>query len=78
MLIGPDNNVYTVIGDVGSHDGQAQNNKIGKKLDGTSGILRITKDGQPVVPDPLGTQEILQEYIMHMASEIASVWILIL
>ena len=56
VLIGPDNNVYTVIGDVGSHDGQAQNNKNGKKLDGTSGILRITKDGQPVVPDPLGTR----------------------
>ena len=23
VLIGPDNNVYTVIGDVGSHDGQS-------------------------------------------------------
>ncbi len=32
VLIGPDNNIYVVIGDVGSHDGQAQNNKNGKKL----------------------------------------------
>ena len=65
VLIGPDNNVYTIIGDVGSHDGQAQNNKIGKKLDGTSGILRITKDGQPVVPDPLGTQDPTRVYYAY-------------
>jgi glucose/arabinose dehydrogenase len=65
VLIGPDNNVYTVIGDVGSHDGQAQNNKIGKKLDGTGGILRITKDGQPVVPDPLGTQDPTRVYYAY-------------
>src|SRR5712691_4224026 len=40
VLIGPDNNIYTVIGDVGSHRGQAQNVEKGKPLDGTSGILR--------------------------------------
>jgi aldose sugar dehydrogenase len=65
VLIGPDNNVYTVIGDVGSHDGQAQNNKIGKKLDGTSGILRITKDGQPVAPDPLGQEDPTRVYYAY-------------
>jgi aldose sugar dehydrogenase len=65
VLIGPDNNIYTVIGDVGSHDGQAQNNKIGKKLDGTSGILRITKDGQPVVPDPLGREDPTRVYYAY-------------
>jgi len=48
VLIGPDNNVYTVIGDVGSHQGQAQNVERGKPLDGTSGILRVTQDGEPV------------------------------
>jgi aldose sugar dehydrogenase len=48
VLIGPDNNVYTVIGDVGSHQGQAQNVEKGKPLDGTSGILRVTQDGEPV------------------------------
>jgi aldose sugar dehydrogenase len=65
VLIGPDNNVYTVIGDVGSHDGQAQNNKIGKKLDGTSGILRITKDGQPVAPDPLVQEDPTRVYYAY-------------
>jgi glucose/arabinose dehydrogenase len=53
LLIGPDNNVYTVIGDVGGHQGQAQNVKNGDPLDGTSGILRITQDGQPVANNPL-------------------------
>ena len=53
LLIGPDNNVYTVIGDVGGHQGQAQNVKNGDPLDGTSGILRITQDGLPVANNPL-------------------------
>jgi len=53
VLIGPDNNVYTVIGDVGGHQGQAQNVKNGDPLDGTSGIFRITQDGQPVADNPL-------------------------
>jgi aldose sugar dehydrogenase len=46
--IGPDGNVYVVIGDVGGRNGQAQNNIEGNAIDGTSGILRITQDGQPV------------------------------
>ena len=54
VLIGPDQNVYIVIGDVGGHKGQAQNVKRGLPLDGTSGILRVTQDGQPVSDPPLG------------------------
>jgi glucose/arabinose dehydrogenase len=53
VLIGPDNNVYTSIGDVGGHEGQAQNVKDGDPLDGTSSILRINQDGQPLVDNPL-------------------------
>jgi glucose/arabinose dehydrogenase len=53
VIIGPDNNVYTVIGDVGGHQGQAQNVKNGDPLDGTSGIFRITQDGQAVADNPL-------------------------
>jgi glucose/arabinose dehydrogenase len=52
VLIGPDNNVYTVIGDVGGHEGQAQNVNNGDPLDGTSGIFRLTRDGQPVANNP--------------------------
>jgi aldose sugar dehydrogenase len=54
VRVGPDNNVYFVIGQVGSHQGQAQNVKRGPGLDGTSGILRVTQDGQAVPNPPLG------------------------
>jgi aldose sugar dehydrogenase len=49
VTIGPDNNVYVIIGDVDGHETQAQNQESGEEPDGTSGILRITQDGQPVV-----------------------------
>jgi glucose/arabinose dehydrogenase len=42
---GPDNNLYLAIGDVRGENPQKQN---GTALDGRSGILRITQDGQPV------------------------------
>ena len=49
VLIGPDNNIYLVIGEVGAHRTEAQNVNGGPAADGTGGILRITQDGQ-VVP----------------------------
>ena len=48
VLVGPDDNVYFVIGDVDGHKTLAQNVKGGQAPDGTSGILRITQDGQAV------------------------------
>jgi glucose/arabinose dehydrogenase len=48
VMIGPDNNVYLVIGDVDGHRTKAQNQQSGGEPDGTSGILRITQDGRPV------------------------------
>ncbi|HEY6885249.1 MAG TPA: PQQ-dependent sugar dehydrogenase, partial [Nitrososphaeraceae archaeon] len=60
ILIGPDNNVYVAIGDVGAHLGKAENIQMGKGLnrgkglDGTGGILRVTQDGKPVEPPLLG------------------------
>jgi aldose sugar dehydrogenase len=55
VLIGPDNNVYVGIGDVGGHRGQAENNLNGiAPADGTGGILRITQDGKIVANSPLG------------------------
>jgi aldose sugar dehydrogenase len=48
VMIGPDNNVYLVIGDVDGHRTEAQNQESGGEPDGTSGILRITQDGRPV------------------------------
>jgi aldose sugar dehydrogenase len=54
VKIGPDNNVYVIIGDVDGHETQAQNKESGEEPDGTSGILRITQDGQPVVSSVSG------------------------
>jgi aldose sugar dehydrogenase len=53
VVIGPDHNVYVVIGDI-SHRTKAQNYQERKDADGTSGILRVTQDGQIVDNPPLG------------------------
>jgi aldose sugar dehydrogenase len=52
VVVGPDHNVYVAIGDVGGHRGQAQNVQDGQPLDGTSGILRVTENGDPVTGSP--------------------------
>ena len=54
VVIGPDNNVYAVIGDLKAHRTQAQNVANGPPADSTGGILRVTQDGQPVPNPPLG------------------------
>ncbi|MGB6671065.1 MAG: PQQ-dependent sugar dehydrogenase [Candidatus Nitrosopolaris sp.] len=56
VIVGPDHNVYVTIGDVGinGHSTKAQNIQNGSEPDGTSGILRVNQDGQPVVPGILG------------------------
>src|SRR6266487_1701894 len=48
VVIGPDNNVYAVIGDLKAHRTQAQNVANGPPADNTGGILRVTQDGQPI------------------------------
>ena len=65
IVIGPDHNVYTAIGDVGGHNGQAQNERDGARLDGTSGILRVTEQGQPVSPIPLGDEDPTKVYYAY-------------
>ncbi|HET7146945.1 MAG TPA: PQQ-dependent sugar dehydrogenase [Candidatus Nitrosopolaris sp.] len=56
VIVGPDNNVYVTIGDVGinGHNTKAQNIQNGSEPDGTSGILRVSQDGRPVLPGILG------------------------
>jgi aldose sugar dehydrogenase len=54
VVIGPDSNVYTVIGDLRAHRTQAQNVVNGPPADSTGGILRVTQDGQPIPNAPLG------------------------
>jgi aldose sugar dehydrogenase len=46
VLIGPDNNVYLLIGDISSKKSQTGNVLKGPTPDGRGGILRITQDGK--------------------------------
>lgn len=55
VVIGPDNNVYLVVGDVGGRMGNVQNIMRGSSPDGTSGILRVTQDGKSVPNGPFGS-----------------------
>lgn len=48
ITIGPDGNLYVVVGDVRNDDGLAQNNLEGEEPDGRSAVLRITQEGKIV------------------------------
>jgi glucose/arabinose dehydrogenase len=67
VIVGPDNNVYVAIGDVGinGHYTKAQNIQNGSEPDGTSGILRVNQDGQPVLPGILGNKYPLNLYYSY-------------
>jgi len=54
VLVGPDGNLYLIIGDVQGHKTQAENVRNGGPPDGTGGVLRVTQDGQPVPNSLLG------------------------
>src|SRR6266496_6494340 len=65
VIIGPDHNLYAIIGDVGDHRGQAENVINGPAFDGTGGILRITQDGQVPPNPPLGATTQLNIYYAY-------------
>lgn len=65
VLIGPDKNVYAVIGDLLYHRTQAQNVATGGPPDLTSGIIRVTEDGKPVPNSPLGSTYPLSLYYAY-------------
>ena len=53
VTIGPYNNVYMIIGEVGGHRTQAQNIENGPAPNGLGGVLRITQDGGLVNDEPI-------------------------
>jgi aldose sugar dehydrogenase len=65
VLIGSDNNVYVIIGDLRSHRTQSQNVIHGTPADNTSGILRITQNGQAVSKSLLGDTYPLNLYFAY-------------
>ena len=54
LLIGPDQNLYLIVGDLKEHVTKAQNKQNGPPPDGTSVIYRITQDGKAALDNPLG------------------------
>jgi aldose sugar dehydrogenase len=65
VLIGPDKNVYAVIGDLLYHRTQAQNVATGGLPDLTSGIIRVTQEGKAVPNSPLGNTYPLNLYYAY-------------
>lgn len=62
VVIGPDNNIYTVIGDVGAHRTQSQNVANGPTADGTGGIIRLTPTGESAGDPIFGNESPLRYY----------------
>jgi aldose sugar dehydrogenase len=62
VIVGPDNNIYTVIGDVGAHRTQSQNVVNGPAADGTSGIIRLTATGESAGDHIFGVEGPLKYY----------------
>jgi glucose/arabinose dehydrogenase len=65
IMEGPDDNIYLTIGDIDHRRTKAQNVKNDSLLDGSSGILRFTQDGQPVDGGLLGDTSPLDKYYAY-------------
>jgi aldose sugar dehydrogenase len=64
VVVGPDRNVYTVLGDL-NRETQAQNFENGPSPDGTSGILRVKQHGKTVGAGILGITHPLNKYFAY-------------
>lgn len=65
ISIGPDNNIYLSIGDLGWARTKALNVETDFDPDGTGGLLRITQDGKPVGKGILGGKHPLDLYYAY-------------
>jgi aldose sugar dehydrogenase len=65
ILIGPDGDVYVVIGEVNIPKTQASNKINGLPPDGSGGVLRVTPDGNEVSNSPLGDKYPLYLYYAY-------------
>jgi aldose sugar dehydrogenase len=65
VIVGPDNNLYIPVGDIDGRKTVAQNVVEGPDADLTSGIIRLTIDGDAVDNPTLGNQEPLNKYYAY-------------
>jgi glucose/arabinose dehydrogenase len=65
MIIGPDNNIHIIIGDIRDENSKIQNYEDGKEPVGTGGILRVDQAGKPLDHTPLGNKYPLNLYYAY-------------
>ena len=58
ILIGPDDNLYVVIGDLEDHSTYTQNVKTGVAFENSSIVYRLGKNGDPIVDGPFNASKI--------------------
>lgn len=58
VLIGPDENLYVVIGDLEDHSTYTQNVKTGAAFENSSVVFRIDMDGNPVADGPFNASKV--------------------
>jgi aldose sugar dehydrogenase len=64
IAIGPDDNVYVINGDLDHHETKVQNFEDGPTADGSSGVLRVGKNGE--LPEPvIGTSTFGKYYFAY-------------
>jgi aldose sugar dehydrogenase len=64
VVVSPSGYVYTVLGDL-NRNRKSQNFEDGRDPDGTSGVLRVTRDGNPVGTGIFGTTHPLNKYVAY-------------
>ena len=66
MVIGPDNNIYLIIGDADAKATIVTNNKKNNKIDGRAGILALDHDGNPAFKNGIiGDKDPLNRYYAY-------------
>ena len=65
MTVGPDNDIFLVIGDLMGHETKAQNYEDGEEPDATGGVLRLNLEGQPLENGYLGDEYPLNLYYAY-------------
>jgi glucose/arabinose dehydrogenase len=65
VLVGPDESIYTVIGDLSTRRTQSQNFQDGPPPDDTSVIIRIDKEGNPVEGNPFEGVDNTRKYYAY-------------
>jgi aldose sugar dehydrogenase len=65
LLLGPDQHLYLIVGDLRERKTKAQNNQTGPPPDGTSVIYRLTQDGNPAPGNPFGKNAPVNKFFAY-------------